>query len=223
MTSTLHEIDHELLSEADTDSEIDFEITEEMAAKARMRHPEPEISTDKLEIALSKLSKISELTWVDTLSITAPDSVSTIIDADFNDDLKREVAFYNQALVSARLAKELCTEHNCHWQRPADYYAEMIKSDTHMEKIRSKMVHEKKRIEGAQRRRKEREQRKFGKQLQAQQGQQKAKERREAMTNVSEFTDAPDAGEKRRSDKRKPSNRPGKRSRQSLRLKGKNI
>ncbi|KAL0215598.1 hypothetical protein P9112_007782 [Eukaryota sp. TZLM1-RC] len=212
------QLDPELLSEPETDSDFDFEVTDEMAAKARLRSSEPDANTELLESAIQKLQTMTTLPWAQTLSLAVESQASDDIE-DFNDDLKREVSFYNQTLMSVRLAKDLCKEHSIPWQRPHDYYAEMVKDDRHMDKIRTKMLQEKKRIETAQKRRKEREQKRFAKQIQAQQNQKKSLEKKEAIKNVAEFKDS-DAGKKRRSNEKK---RPGKQSRHNMRLKGRNI
>ena len=36
------------------------------------------------------------------------------------------------------------------WQRPADYYAEMVKSDEHMARVKSQLMHEQTQIAEAQ-------------------------------------------------------------------------
>jgi rRNA-processing protein EBP2 len=48
---------------------------------------------------------------------------------DIHDDLKREVAFYNTALDAVLQARIKCEECNIPFSRPADFFAEMIKSD----------------------------------------------------------------------------------------------
>lgn len=48
---------------------------------------------------------------------------------DVHDDLKREVAFYNVALESVKLARTLCGEAGIPFSRPEDFFAEMVKSD----------------------------------------------------------------------------------------------
>ena len=53
------------------------------------------------------------------------------------------------------------------FQRPADYYAEMVKSDEHMEKVKRVLLEQKKDREEVEKRKKQREQKKFGKAVQA--------------------------------------------------------
>ena len=48
---------------------------------------------------------------------------------DIHDDLKREVAFYNNALEAVTLAREKCEEVGLPFSRPEDFFAEMVKTD----------------------------------------------------------------------------------------------
>lgn len=73
------------------------------------------------------------------------------------------------------------------WQRPDDYFAEMIKSDSHMLKIKNKLMEEKKRMETIEHKKKEREMKKYGKQIQQKRLQEKAQEKKttkEALTKL---------------------------------------
>ena len=61
--------------------------------------------------------------------------------------------------------------------RPPDYFAEMVKSDAHMERIRQRFLDEKDKIKRSEQKRKEREGKKFGKQVQM----EKLKEREQTL------------------------------------------
>ena len=49
---------------------------------------------------------------------------------------------YKIALDQVAVARKLCAKHDIPFTRPTDYYAEMVKSDDHMERIRTKLVEE---------------------------------------------------------------------------------
>lgn len=57
-----------------------------------------------------------------------------------------------QALEAARQAVKKFNEAGANWLRPADYYAEMVKSDQHMVKVKEQLLHEQKRIEASEQR-----------------------------------------------------------------------
>lgn len=82
------------------------------------------------------------------------------------------------ALSSAKRGFTKLKDLKVPFTRPTDYFAEMIKSDAHMEKVRQSLVSEKKRIEEAEERRKQRELKKFGKKVQTEKLLERAKEKR---------------------------------------------
>ena len=73
---------------------------------------------------------------------------------------------YKQALHGANAARSLAASHSLPFTRPSDYFAEMVKSDAHMERIRQRLLDEGAAIKRGEAKRKEREGKKFGKQVQ---------------------------------------------------------
>jgi rRNA-processing protein EBP2 len=89
---------------------------------------------------------------------------------------------YKQALHSAQAAKALAAKHNLPFTRPSDYFAENVKSDSHMERIRVRLLNEKTGIAQSEQKRREREGKKFGKQVQL----EKQKERERDKKDMEE-------------------------------------
>ena len=136
--------------------------------------------------------------WTETLTMTYPET----IDVDVDDDLNRELALYvliliknpvdplnepllcsyKQALHSANAARSLAAKHNFPFTRPADYFAEMVKTDAHMERIRQRLLDEKAEMKRSEQKKKEREGKKYGKQIQI----EKIKERERSKKEVEE-------------------------------------
>ncbi|PKA64640.1 putative rRNA-processing protein EBP2 like [Apostasia shenzhenica] len=106
---------------------------------------------------------------------------------DVNDDLSRELAFYNQALNGTRNAFEKLQSMSIPFLRPPDFYAEMVKSDTHMLKIKSRLMSEKKKIEEAEERKKAREAKKIAKEVQAQKTKERVKRKKEEIDSVKRW------------------------------------
>ena len=71
---------------------------------------------------------------------------------DVHDDLARELAFYNQGCAAAHEAIKRFSEQGAAWHRPADYYAESVKSDGHMAKVKQQLMYEQRLIEEAEQR-----------------------------------------------------------------------
>lgn len=118
------------------------------------------------------------LPWTETLSTTYPSTH----DVDVSNDLDRELSFYKQALDSAGQAKDLAAKYNFPFTRPSDYFAEMVKSDAHMERIRQRLLDENAAIKKGEEKRREREGKKFGKQVQI----EKLREREKSKKDLDE-------------------------------------
>ena len=114
-----------------------------------------------------------------TLVSTCPVSIS-----DVNDDLTRELAFYKQCLDSANEGRTLLKDEGIPFSRPSDYFAEMVKSDEHMGKIKQKMTDEAANRKAAAEARKQRDLKKFGKQVQVAKLQERDKAKREMLGKI---------------------------------------
>jgi rRNA-processing protein EBP2 len=82
-----------------------------------------------------------------------------------NDDLKREERFAEIVTESVHVGLSTLRQMNVKFRRPSDYFAEMVKSDKHMTKVKSRMLHEKERIDAAQKNRNNRDIRKNKKKM----------------------------------------------------------
>ncbi|KAL6218389.1 hypothetical protein ACLB2K_011603 [Fragaria x ananassa] len=98
-----------------------------------------------------------------------------------------ELAFYTQALNGTRMAFEKLQGMGLPFLRPEDYYAEMVKSDSHMEKVKSRLLVEKKNMEEAEERRKAREAKKLSKEIQNQKLKERAKQKKESIESVKKW------------------------------------
>ncbi|XP_008783111.1 probable rRNA-processing protein EBP2 homolog [Phoenix dactylifera] len=135
---------------------------------------------------LEKLNDISwpeNVEWIHKLTVDHdPEN-----EIDVNDDLARELAFYTQALDGTRQAFEKLQSMGIPFLRPPDYYAEMVKSDGHMLKVKGKLLVEKKKIEEAEERKKARESKKIAKEVQAQKTKERAKRKKEEIESVKKW------------------------------------
>ena len=105
--------------------------------------------------------------------------------SDVNDDLTRELAFYKQSIEAANAARTRLKVEGVLFSRPTDYFAEMVKSDEHMRKIKSKMVEEAADKKAAADARKQRDLKKFGKQVQVAKLQERDKSKRETLDKIN--------------------------------------
>ncbi|KAF5103853.1 hypothetical protein D0Z03_000029 [Geotrichum reessii] len=103
---------------------------------------------------------------------------------DVFDDLERELAFYKQGLAAANLGRAKLMKEKVQFTRPTDYFAEMVKSDEHMDKLKQKLVEGETAKKAAQDARRQRELKKFGKQVQHAKLQERAKDKRETLDKI---------------------------------------
>ncbi|EYU41634.1 hypothetical protein ABFS82_10G040100 [Erythranthe guttata] len=168
------EDDDPMVSESESESEEDGDV--------KLSQPSKTAVLNKAGL-LDKLADISwpeNIDWIHKLSFNIVQEQPV----DVNDDLTRELAFYNQALEGAKQAFTKFQEKGLPFLRPADYYAEMVKSDTHMEKIKGRLLAEKKRTEEADERRKSRENKKLAKEVQVQKQRERAKQKKDDIESV---------------------------------------
>ncbi|KAF9895534.1 rRNA-processing protein and EBNA1-binding protein ebp2, partial [Lobosporangium transversale] len=124
----------------------------------------------------------SKIPWSETQSITSTQAINI---ADPDDDLTREVAFYNQALEAAVLGRERIKKEGGVFERPGDYFADMIKSDEHMAKIRQKLLDENASIQASERAKAQRDLKKFGKKVQAEKRLEREKAKADALEKIN--------------------------------------
>ncbi|XP_060933874.1 probable rRNA-processing protein EBP2 [Limanda limanda] len=140
-----------------------------------------------------------DLPWVERLDLTNPPAddiiskmegkVSTAANGEINpdDDFQREMFFYRQAQATVMEALPMLKQHKIYTKRPEDYFAEMAKSDVHMQKIRKKLISKQLIIEKSEKAKKLREQRKYGKKVQVEVIQKRQKEKKAMMSAVKRY------------------------------------
>ena len=137
--------------------------------------------------ALLKAHKSIALPY-NTLSFSAHQSLTTSAPVeikDVNDDLTRELAFYKQCLDAANVGRALLKKEGIPFSRPNDYFAEMVKSDEHMGKIKAKMVDEAASKKAASEARRLRDLKKFGKQVQVAKLQERDRAKRDTLDKIN--------------------------------------
>lgn len=103
---------------------------------------------------------------------------------DIYDDTERELAFYRQGLDAVKQARKTLLKLKVPFSRPVDYFAEMVKSDEHMDKLKSKLLKEAADKKASEDAKKQRQLKKFGKQVQHETLQERAKQKRETLEKI---------------------------------------
>ncbi|KAF8451815.1 eukaryotic rRNA processing protein EBP2-domain-containing protein [Terfezia claveryi] len=140
-------------------------------------------NTSALTAAYNRISlPLNTLPFSEHLSHTSTTSAPI---HDIHNDLNRELAFYTQALTAVKEARLLLHKEGVPFSRPNDYFAEMLKTDDHMGKIRQKLVDEAADKKAVQDARKQRDLRKFGKQVQVAKLQERGKQKKETLEKIN--------------------------------------
>lgn len=135
-----------------------------------------------LQRSLRSFALPSSLPFSATQSVTSAEPVQI---ADVEDDLSRELAFYKQSLDAVKEARAKLKKEGVLFSRPADYFAEMVKSEEQMGKVRKKMVDEAARKKASADARRQRDLKKFGKAVQVAKLQERDKAKRQTLDKIN--------------------------------------
>ncbi|KAL8675015.1 MAG: hypothetical protein Q9168_000610 [Polycauliona sp. 1 TL-2023] len=124
---------------------------------------------------------IAKLPFSEHQTITSEEPIAI---PDVNDDLNRELAFHKQCLIAAKEGRYRLKKEGIAFSRPTDYFAEMVKSDEHMGNVKQRMTDEAANRKAAAEARKQRDLRKFGKQVQVAKLQDRDKAKRETLEKI---------------------------------------
>lgn len=103
------------------------------------------------------------------------------------DEFKRESMFHRQAQAAVLEGINRLRSLGIPTRRPDDYFAEMAKTDEHMQKVRTMLVKKQAETERIEKVRKMRQQKKFNKQMQAEMRLKKQNEKKSMMDEVKKF------------------------------------
>jgi len=104
-----------------------------------------------------------------------------------HNDFKREMLFYRQAQSAVMEGIQRLKSMNIPTKRPDDYFAQMAKTDDHMQKIRQKLLTKQQVQEKTEKVKKLRELKKYGKKVQIEVQQNRLKEKKQLMEEVKKF------------------------------------
>lgn len=133
---------------------------------------------------LTEKIKLKDLPFIETMTVT---SSKPTLPEYTEDDMKRELAFYQQALEAAHIGRAKILEAGVPFSRPDDYFAEMVKSDEHMAKVRQRLLNQNARIKASEDAKRQRDLKKFGKKVQVQRQLERQKEKSETLDKIKQL------------------------------------
>ncbi|KIW40192.1 uncharacterized protein PV06_07410 [Exophiala oligosperma] len=145
----------------------------------------PALIASTKRVALVKKPGATSFYVHNSLISQLPPTESSVPDP--NDDLTRELEFYRIARDAAAEGRSLLKKERIPFTRPTDYFAEMVKSDEHMGRVKKKMYDDAASKKAAEEARKLRDAKKFGKAVQVAKEQERAKEKRNTLDKIKEL------------------------------------
>jgi rRNA-processing protein EBP2 len=135
-------------------------------------------------VAAAEELKARGLPWVERLDVASAAKVAV---ADVHDDLSREVAFYEMALAAVKEGRERLKAVGVGWKRPEDFFCEMVKSDTHMARVKDRLIFEQHKLDAFEQRKERQTQGKFAKAKASKQAEDKAARKKENIEAVDKW------------------------------------
>jgi len=182
----------------DDDNDNDEGESNENTENSKRLQNSNNINSKALSVVTAELTSAhSKLSWAETFVIVPRtplpfgnhgDPESNPL--DIHDDLKREVAFYNTALEAVNLARPKCQEFGIPFSRQEDFFAEMVKTDDHMAKVKDRLIFENKKIEAVAQRKSNKEQKLRAKESQTNRLAEKAKRKKDHFQEVEEWANS---------------------------------
>lgn len=137
----------------------------------------------KLRERLESIQK--KLPWIESLDVTVDlkipaEEMKTIV----NDNFKQEMVFYKQSQIGAQQSIARLRSMGVETLRPEDYFAEMVKSDDHMRKVKEKLVSKQLVMERTEKVTKMRKMKKLGKKVQQEVLKKRSDDKKSMMDSV---------------------------------------
>jgi len=139
----------------------------------------------KIKNDFIKILKSKEVPWIETLDLSADQAVDKNLNVD--DDIKRELIFYNLTLNNSVKGIVKLRENGEKLNRPGDFFAEMVKSDGQMGKIKKQIVSEQQRIKKFEEKKNKIQNVKFAKAMKDDQSKKKADFKRKTKEGLESW------------------------------------
>ncbi|OBA28710.1 Ebp2-domain-containing protein [Hanseniaspora valbyensis NRRL Y-1626] len=173
--------------EEDEDEEDDEDEEEDEDEDEDDERPKKKVFANNQK-ALKKAYERLRLPWETTKfsehqTVTTSTPIYTLVE-NIEDDTQRELAFYKASLEATGIAKKKLLQQKIPFHRPLDYFAEMLKTDDHMERLKQRLIQEESEKLARQEARRQRNLKKFGKQVQIQTMQKRQQEKKDTLDKI---------------------------------------
>ncbi|XGW08634.1 hypothetical protein V3C99_011173 [Haemonchus contortus] len=170
--------------EGDSDKELQVALREGLLKTDKLNYivpaKRPIINrTAEMREKITEFAK--KLPWIETVDVSTK---STLTKEMIDNDFDREMQFYLQAEKAVQIAVSRLLSMGVKVIRPSDYYAEMAKSDGHMQKVRKRLLKIQEDKERQEAIRRMREERKYASKVQKEVLEKRSSEKKQLMEAV---------------------------------------
>jgi len=160
-------------------------------------------NVEGLKAALNNLTTKNKFDWAERLDVTTqpvPDATGTTTTAEeqpteknaskeetVHNDFQREMAIHRQAQAGWLEALAKLRKLGIPTKRPDDFFAQMVKDDSHMRRVREKILSKQQSVELSEKMRKLRELKKYGKKVQQEVLAKRQKEKKNLADSVKKY------------------------------------
>lgn len=160
----------------------DMEIEEEINLVDELNQKHNELHEDFQKRFTSKGRKV---TWLETLVVTSKNAIDQTLNTD--DDIRRELFFYNNAIESAITGINKLKHLNEKINRPDDCFVEMLKSDQQMANVKREIIKEQQYIKKFEQKKQKMQNIKFAKNIKDSQNKEKAAFKKNTIEGIEKW------------------------------------
>ena len=118
------------------------------------------------------------------MSVSGDKLVEIPVDLPVHNEIKREIAFYNVTRENVMKGMQFLVQSKVPISRPDDFFAEMYKSDTHMNNIKSRILKQQAKMKSFEDKKHRTENKKFHKAIKDHKMKEKHQEKRENLERI---------------------------------------
>jgi len=133
------------------------------------------------------IKKQGRVPFTEHMTIVSEDQIAIPEELQVQDDIKREVGFYNNTRASVMKGMQFLIQSKVPIARPDDFFAEMMKTDNHMGKVKSRLLKQQVKIQTFEEKKMRVENKKFHKAIKDYKMKAKHTEKRENMDAITKL------------------------------------
>jgi len=127
------------------------------------------------------VKKQGKIPFTEHMTINGAEQVNVPDSLEVQDDIKREIAFYNATRANVMKGMHFLVQSSVPISRPDDFLAEMLKTDGHMQQVKSRLLKQQVKIKSFEEKKQRDENKKFHKALKDFKMKAKHQEKRDNM------------------------------------------